>query len=211
MNRITIKQNAKSMIKGNLWTLWKPILIVQVIASLIAMVALLFFPGEADEISTTAALLTTFLGILLMPVQIGLFNYLLKFVRNQGPTVNDLWKHFSKFSYILLTSILTVVLILLGFIALIIPGIILSFGLGMVNYIMADDDYTLRPVETLKESWHLMKGYKFDYFVFALSFIGWSFLIPFTFGLLMIWLLPYMAVANALYFENLKKLKKSQE
>ena len=48
-----------------------------------------------------------------------------------------------------------------------------------------------------------------DYFVFGLSFIGWALLIAPTFGLIMIWLFPYMTVANAIYYEKLKQKTKN--
>ena len=53
-----------------------------------------------------------------------------------------------------------------------------------------------------------MKGYKGDYFVFLLSFIGWFLLVPFTLGIILIWLLPYILVAQIIYYEKLSELKK---
>ncbi len=78
----------------------------------------------------------------------------------------------------------------------------------MTTYILADNE--LRPVETLKESWNLMKGYKLDYFIFNVSFIGWMILSFFSFGILAILVIPYIMTANTLYYENLLKLKKQQ-
>ena len=42
-------------------------------------------------------------------------------------------------------------------------------------------------------------------FVFILSFIGWIILSPFTLFLLFIWLVPYMSVADAIYYDKLKE------
>ena len=53
-----------------------------------------------------------------------------------------------------------------------------------------------------------MQGYKWDYFIFGLSFIGWILLIGFTFGIAMIWVMPFILIAQTLYYEELKKLKK---
>ena len=50
-----------------------------------------------------------------------------------------------------------------------------------------------------------MKGYKMNYFVFKLSFIGWNILAILTFGILYIWLVPYMVIAKTMYYDNLIK------
>ena len=54
-----------------------------------------------------------------------------------------------------------------------------------------------------------MKGYKADYFVFMLSFLGWILLGVLTLGILYIWLYPYMETAKILYYEKLKEIKSS--
>ena len=62
--------------------------------------------------------------------------------------------------------------------------------------------------DALKISREMMQGYKWNYFVFGLSFLGWILLVPFTLGILLIWLYPYMTVATAIYYERLKGTKK---
>ena len=59
--------------------------------------------------------------------------------------------------------------------------------------------------DTLSASQKMMKGYKWDYCTFMFSFIGWIILGAFTFGILYTWLIPYMNVAEALYYEKLKE------
>ena len=72
----------------------------------------------------------------------------------------------------------------------------------MVTYLVVDTN--LSGADTLKKSREMMKGYKWDYFVFGLSFIGWILLVPVTLGLIAIWLVPYMVVAEAIYYDRLK-------
>ena len=98
------------------------------------------------------------------------------------------------------------IVISIGFVLFIIPGIILTFGLAMSSLIVIDTD--LGPIDALKKSWSMMKGYKWNYFVFILSFLGWILLSPFTLFLLLIWLVPYMTVAEIIYYEKLKEIKK---
>ena len=55
------------------------------------------------------------------------------------------------------------------------------------------------------ESKRITNGYKMDLFVLQLSFIGWGLLAPFTFGLLALWLAPYMEMTEKMYYLELSK------
>ena len=46
-----------------------------------------------------------------------------------------------------------------------------------------------------------------DLFVFELSFLGWMLLGILTFGILYLWLIPYMQVATANFYNALKENK----
>ena len=50
-----------------------------------------------------------------------------------------------------------------------------------------------------------MKGYKMDYFVLILSFLGWALLMLFTLGIGYFWLIPYMQVTMCNFYNNLKE------
>lgn len=60
-------------------------------------------------------------------------------------------------------------------------------------------DKTVR--ESISESIAMMKGHRIEYAIFTLSFIGWFFLVPFTLGFLLLWLLPYFLESTALFFQ----------
>ena len=71
---------------------------------------------------------------------------------------------------------------------------------------MADEKYReLGISDLLKKSEEMMKGHKMDYFLLQLSFIGWMLLAIPTFGLIMIWVGPYMSVAQAKFLNDLKE------
>ena len=46
-----------------------------------------------------------------------------------------------------------------------------------------------------------MRGHKWEYFVMGLSFIGWSLLVPFTLGILSLWLTPYLCATAANFYD----------
>lgn len=202
MDRVKIKEEAKGMIKGNLWTIWKPVLIVGLISGIAS--AIITAAGGGEK-TTMGSLLNFVFGLMLMPLSVGLTYYILKFIRKDNPEINDLWSQFSRFIPIVMTGLLATLAILLGFLLLIIPGIILAMGLTMFQYILADPEYKdLENVAVLRESWRLMKGYKSDYLMFQFSFIGWSLLVLITFGIAAIYVVPYVTTATALYYEKLK-------
>ena len=81
----------------------------------------------------------------------------------------------------------------------------MGLAYSFIVYIILDND--INGKEALTKSREMMKGYKWDFFVFNLSFLGWIILGIFTLGILYIWLIPYMSIAEVIYYERLKKIK----
>ena len=123
--------------------------------------------------------------ILLEPGNIG-FTILLFFFRL-------CWSGTFLIIYILSTEIYPTVIrskglglnIAIGYILLIIPGIIASFGLMFYREVCADNP-KMKVTDILRKAWEMTKGHKMDLFVFGLSFFGWIILAPFTLGILSI-------------------------
>ena len=61
----------------------------------------------------------------------------------------------------------------------------------------------------VKKSKEMMLGYKNDYFLFMLSFTGWILFSILTLGIGLIYVIPYITVCQALYYEELKKITKN--
>ena len=210
MNRKEIKAKAREMIKGKLWEIWKPMLIIMLISFTLSFLLDKFLPlsyslfsykGSSVDLDLSNSIIT----FLMTPISVGYSLYVLNFVRGKEFKIEDL---FSKIKYIL--PIWAIVIIIdiftsIGFIFLIIPGIIISLMFAMSSYVMADSDIKVDKV--LKDSADLMKGHKWDYFVFSLSFIGWILLCVITIGIALVYVEAYILVAEALYYEELKKLK----
>ena len=107
--------------------------------------------------------------------------------------------YWNKFLLNLLQSIFTALWSLL----FIIPGIVYSYKVYFTSFIMAE-----RPELSWKEAIAISKkmtdGHKGELFVLDLSFIGWGFLTAITFGLVGIYVAPYVYTTKALYYENFK-------
>lgn len=198
MDRIKIKNNAKKMIEGNVWTLILPFFI----AGLISVALNYILTGS----STNKAYISTISFItscVVYPIQLGCIAYVLKFVRREPINLKMIFSFYNKFIYIFALYFLTSLFSSIGFICLLIPGFIIVLGLTMGPYIMIDG--TADPMECLRKSWEMMKGYKWDYLVFVFSFFWWYMLIIITCGIAIIYVQPYVMTAQTLYYEELKK------
>ena len=70
-------------------------------------------------------------------------------------------------------------------------------------YQVSYDNPNFSSKEVVEQSERLMKGKRGDYFVLQLSFIGWALLACLTFGIGMLWLVPYISVATVCFYEAL--------
>lgn len=222
MNRVELKNKAKEMIKGNKWYIWKPLIIIGLCIAIIEIIAfgidsaLGLVKTEVIELAngvkfthTSGGIVSTIVGIITSiagsALSVAYAMYVLSFIRGTKLTLNDVLDFMKKHWVIAFLVGLLVGLIVMGCtILLVVPGIIAAIGLMFYQEVCADNT-EMRAKEIIKNSWNMTKGHKMDLFVLGLSFIGWGLLVPFTFGLLAIWLMPYMTVTMTLAYEELKK------
>jgi len=154
------------------------------------------------------------------PFALGFAGFFLKRLRGEQIAVENIFNGFTRFFPSFLLMFFTALFYILWSLLLIVPGIIKLFGYSMAFYIMYDNP-EIKPLEALKKSQIMMKGYKLKYFLLMLSFIGWVFLaaLPFALGvnwlkmnfaalplaLGFLWLYPYMYLSMANFYENLKR------
>ena len=207
MDRVSIKQEAKSKIKGNLWTIWKPLvlfeLFVFIFAFVIALIVALIKPGE-----TVNSIVMSIMSILISLAEAGFAlaytKYVLSFIRGDKFEWHDVIEYTKKhWVRGFLLGLVVGLIVIIGSLLLVIPGIIAAIGLMFYEEVAVDNE-DLGTIDVVKKSWEITKGKKMDLFVFALSFIGWTLLAGLTFGILYIWLLPYMVVAMTMVYEKIK-------
>jgi uncharacterized membrane protein len=198
MNRIEIKNEAKKRVKDNKWILWKPILVIFAISFIVG------FAMESAGIEEDSYL-NIFATIFVLPLSVGLIKYYLDFYRNKKLDWREMFKFYNKIIPMLVIYILVLSMITIGMVLLIVPGIILSMMFAMVFYLLADGEEEI--IETIKKSCDMMKGHKMDFFVLNLSFIGWMILSCLTFGILFIWVIPYIQMSQIIFYEKLKHKK----
>jgi uncharacterized membrane protein len=90
-------------------------------------------------------------------------------VRKVKPDFEYLIKGFMEnYLHIILANLLVFALVVLGFFALIVPGIIIACRLAFVSYIIMDKK--LDPIEAVEMSWRITKGHGWQ--VFLLGFVS---------------------------------------
>lgn len=95
---------------------------------------------------------------------------------------------------------------IIGFIGYIICLILMipkGFLYALVFQVLFDNP-NMTGKEIAEESARLMMGHRWQLFWLQLTFIGWSILATFTFGIGYLWLIPYMMVAIVCFYEELK-------
>lgn len=210
MDRVEIKKEARKIIETNKWNVWKPIVAIGLISLIFTLVALIIGTIVDCDKELVASICESVLSFALLPTSVGMCAYYLKLVRGQEFSMDDLKAYYPAFFKLLVLDLLVALFTFLWGILLVIPGIIAAISYSMVYYICVDKE-ELEALDTIKESKEMMKGYKLDYFILKLSFIGWLLLVPFTFGILAIWLVPYMTIADVVFYEKLKEKYESKK
>lgn len=158
------------------------------------------------SISVTAQFfpLASLLSLLITgPFVLGLTLFSINLSRDQDARLEQIFLGFNNFGNALAAYLLMVIFVLLWMLLFIVPGIIASISYSMTFFIMADDD-SIGPMEALKKSKTMMYGYKWKYFCLGLRFFGWALLCILTLGIGLLWLMPYMQVSMAKFYDDIK-------
>jgi uncharacterized membrane protein len=138
------------------------------------------------------------------PFALGLTSFTLNLSRDKEAKLEQIFGGFNNFVVALSAYLLMMVYVMLWMLLLIVPGIIAALSYSMTFYILADDD-TISASDALKKSKQMMEGYKWKYFCLGLRFIGWALLCILTLGIGFLWLMPYMHVSMAKFYDDLKE------
>lgn len=208
MSFYELKQKALNQLDGKKKDAALTFLVYIIITGIVSKVANTIFPGEKYDFQgityTTSNPIATLIifaaGVFL---GLGFTSYFLKIVRGEETGIEEVFSKTKIFPKALVSSILTSFLCALGCILFIVPGIIISIGYAMINYIYIDNP-EIGITAVMKKSREMMKGHKWEYFCLNLSFLGWMILGILTIGILYFWLIPYMNTTFANFYEKIK-------
>ncbi|CAH0418698.1 DUF975 family protein [Periweissella ghanensis] len=159
--------------------------------------------------------LSSFLmSIVIAMVSTGIYWASLDWLRGKKATVKfiDAFEGFNS-NNILANFMLLLVMTLFKILwtcVLIIPGCIKVFSYSQTMFIYKDmvDKHGRENVPTswtwyITASRRLMQGHKAQLFWLEVSFIGWYVLVALTFGIAWFWVLPYVNMTRAVFYDNL--------
>ncbi|MDA0922584.1 MAG: DUF975 family protein [Bacteroidetes bacterium] len=157
MDRLYLMREARSILQ--------PYWLISVGVCLVYAIVL----GVPPEINTYGE---WFSLLLAGPLNLGLCMYFLKISNSESPGIENIINGFQPLLQVLLLYFVSSLLIVLGLLLFILPGIVLSMGFSMSYYIMAEQqDVTF--VEALQKSWDLTQDHKMDLFLLNIRFIPW--------------------------------------
>lgn len=206
------KNAALDALKGR----WPQVLVATIVVVL--MVLLIMGPYSSintlvvngKTISSTFILVSIalfFLGGLLVfsPMNVG-YTYALYQLYAEGDervTGNSFRNGFSRYFRNVWGMFLMGLFVNLWSLLLIVPGFVKMYSYALTPYILIDYP-ELSANQAINLSKKMMKGHKFDLFYLHLSFVGWAILSIFTLCVGLLWLVPYMTVTQAAFYQNVK-------
>ena len=157
---------------GNGWQkMWKYFLelfLIGIIAFVIGIPS--WFSRTTDAVSTA----DVFLGIVLFaygllivgPVDYGVAFAHLKAARADKLIIKDMFEAFRNYWNAVLANLLVGVIVFIGLVIFIIPGIIFACKLAFTPYLVVDQKMGV--IEAVKESWRMTNGYAWKVFLIGL-------------------------------------------
>lgn len=160
-----------------------------------------FSPDGLSHLSPVSTSFTILIG---GPFTLGIAIFTLGIARgNEDTQIEQIFWGFRAFLKAFISYFLMNLFIMLWTLLLIIPGIIMALAYSQTFYILADNP-DINPIDAIRKSREMMKGYKWKYFCLNLRFIGWAILCIFTFGIGYLWLAPYIQVTLAKFYDDIK-------
>lgn len=210
MNRSELKASAKASLRGN----WGTVIGAAFVAAAAFLVVgvihvmIIIALGNTDsplEIATGVMLTASMFSMLYTlggSVFTGGYNCLmLKISRNIPASIGDIFSRVKQTFKFFILSIAISIMVSLWTLLLIIPGIIATYRYSQVYFILCDHP-TIGIFDAITLSKEIMLGHKMDLFVLSLSFLGWMMLCCLTLGIGLIWLIPYMNVTYANFYNK---------
>ena len=137
------------------------------------------------------------------PLALGVSVFALSLSRGTEAKLKQVFEGFERFGTALATYLLSVLFIILWALLLIIPGIIAALSYSQIYFILADNP-DIGPMEAIDRSKKMMIGNKWKFFCLGWRFFGWMILSVLTLGIGFLWLMPYMTVTFAKFYDDVK-------
>ena len=202
MDNSEIIKETKSILKGNYNKVIVPFFLFAIISGVLQ---------NQDIISSiysdygvfSGAVYSVLVLVVGSVIAVGLASFSLSIIEGQID-INKLKDGLSIVNKAFIFYVLYIVIVVLGFICLIVPGIILSLMFSQVYYILCKDP-EIEVIDAFKKSAAMMNGHKWQYFKLSLRYGFYFFLSIFTLFIWALWLFPQMYTSYALFHKKVSE------
>ena len=202
MNNSEIIKETKSILKGNYNKVIVPFFLFAIISGVLQ---------NQDIISSiysdygvfSGAVYSVLVLVVGSVIAVGLASFSLSIIEGQID-INKLKDGLSILNKAFIFYVLYIVIVVLGFICLIVPGIIFSLMFSQVYYILCKDP-EIGVIDAFKKSAAMMNGHKWQYFKLSLRYGFYFFLSIFTLFIWALWLFPQMYTSYALFHKKVSE------
>lgn len=104
------------------------------------------------------------------PITAGTYMYALRLIRGGEPDLGEMLRGFQVFGKAFVVFALYSVMVVVGLIFLIVPGVYIAVALMPAMFLVLDDD--LGAVETLQKAWEMTSGQRGRIFLVLLAIVG---------------------------------------
>ena len=174
--------------------------------SYLQIFACLLLASALPQIVLSFSPQNVFLNILIVCVsayiQVGIALYCIEIYKGKEVGLKMIFSRFKGFKPIIFILLYTLVVVL-GLILLVVPGIILGLMYSQVFFILADDP-DVGVIEAFNMSNQMMKNNKWQLFMLNLEALLYFIIGVFTLFIWWVWLLPRYSVAFAGFYLGLK-------
>ena len=160
-------------------------------------------PRISDAIWGPSVILGIVFFLLKAFIDIGMIRISLNFVDGILTKYEVLFSGISVFLQYLAAIVIYMVVVAVGLILLIVPGVILGVRLMFFGALIVDKN--MNPVEALKKSFEMTKGKTWDLFLFSLAILGINILGLICIGLGLIVTLPLTSIATMDVYRKIQK------
>lgn len=188
---------------GKLSGKWGKMAVIALVFLLITGAAASFDGNDKLQVNAGVSYSINLLSLLLGgPLTVGFYSITLRVLRDGEPDIAELFTPFGNYLNTFLLYFLNTLFTALWTLLLIVPGIVKMLSYNMSYFIMSESP-TMSQGDARRASMKLMEGHKWELFCLYCSFIGWLLLSALTFGILLLWVIPYIYTAVAAFYENI--------
>lgn len=154
--------------------------------------------GDNEGVIMLTRLLSLVLGTI---VNIGLISVVINLVDGKSVRFADLFSKPRLFFSFLFAQIIEGIIVVVGILLFIIPGIIFALRLQFVTYFVVDKG--MGPLDALRASWNATRGSTLKLLLFSLTSIGLALVGMLLFGVGLLLVIPTITIATAYIYRKL--------